>query len=94
MAPVKKEVVEFKEENKELEAKFHVEQAASAIRLPGDQFVGSFCVHVYKKTFANLPQYTFACQFIGHPEESIAIAAAQDLRDNMMKKYGHEVKAR
>lgn len=81
-------------DNKTHEAHFYVEQAANAVRPQGNEYVGSFCIHVYKHTFASNPTFCFGTQFVGKVPEALAIEAAKELKERMMSRYGHEIKKR
>lgn len=93
MSEIKTNSFELDDTNRFLEARFQIERAADVIRQSGDTHLGSFAVHVFKQEFAREHRYTFSSQIVGNVPESVAIAAAKELRDRMLISYGHTPKA-
>lgn len=81
---------EEREDNTTQESRFFLERSGEAIRPSGFKYEGTICVHVYRSSLTMTDQVSFATVFANPIPEWAAIEAAKELKERLMRRYGHE----
>lgn len=89
-----KSVRKMTHEGKDGEARYHFDACAEALRDPGDNWLGSYMVHIYENPLLKQVSWKTMDNFKPRMTENVVSQSLTDLRTYLMDKFGRQERKR